>query len=438
MERAVQGGRGHPDDVRRTLVGDDTEVGRQCLGDRDNIAGHAHRQLRAVALGIGGRDDRDARGGRDRLQQAAQVGVQAQRPRAQGRHSDLVEQPQRRDHRGHRQHRGVRQRPRIRRCRRIGHRVHREASVGVGAPPALQAGKRAVAHVPFVHEQRRDRPGSGVQVLVGAPRREVDVPVVQGKRDVAGRMGEVPAHRGTDSVAGRGDGGHVHHLSGQVVHPAEHHRGDRVRVVVEHRDDVFGAQGVLAGPRGQAQDGGVGVVAAEGHVRAHGVGVRGERAVLDDDAVADVRGSVERRQQQVQVDGEGVGGEHLARMRADESGHAVAGERVIVQPRLGSLGVAAHRQCRPVVEFGEHGVAGGARLQPQGVASHVGRQREVAAGSRGDEKRVAPVGRVRGAVQQEGVVLGGVDGHWFIQYPHPRGCGRVRRAPSARRCSAGR
>ena len=78
--------------------------------------------------------------------------------------------------------------------------VHREPSVGVGAPPAGQARQRRVA-VP-----RRSwtkiapiEPGPAVEVLVGAPGGHVDVPVVERQLHVAGRVGQVPA----DERAGR-------------------------------------------------------------------------------------------------------------------------------------------------------------------------------------------------------------------------------------------
>ena len=48
----------------------------------------------------------------------------------------------------------------------------------------------------LVDEDRSDRARAAVQILVRAPRREVDVPVVEREFDVAGGVGEVPADNG--------------------------------------------------------------------------------------------------------------------------------------------------------------------------------------------------------------------------------------------------
>lgn len=46
---------------------------------------------------------------------------------------------------------------------------------------------------PFiVHKEPADGSRSSIEVLVGAPDREVDIPVMQGKRDVSYCMREVP------------------------------------------------------------------------------------------------------------------------------------------------------------------------------------------------------------------------------------------------------
>ena len=47
----------------------------------------------------------------------------------------------------------------------------------------------------LVHEAAADRAGSGVQVLVGTPHGEVDVPVVQRQRQVADREVEIVRRR---------------------------------------------------------------------------------------------------------------------------------------------------------------------------------------------------------------------------------------------------
>ena len=53
---------------------------------------------------------------------------------------------------------------------------------------------RSAGEVALVDEHARHGARPAVEVLVRAPRREVDVPVVQRERDVAGGVREVPAH----------------------------------------------------------------------------------------------------------------------------------------------------------------------------------------------------------------------------------------------------
>ena len=75
-----------------------------------------------------------------------------------------------------------------------GHRGHLEPGLRLRAPPAVEARQVAVGEVALVDERAGQRARAGVEVLVRAPGREVDVPVVQLQRHVPGRVREVPAH----------------------------------------------------------------------------------------------------------------------------------------------------------------------------------------------------------------------------------------------------
>ena len=84
-------------------------------------------------------------------------------------------------------------------------------------------------------------------------------------------------------MRGGSDRRNVHELTGEVVDGTEEHRGDRVGVRAQYRDDVLGAQHILAGSGLQAQHLGLRVHPARAHVRSDRVGVGGERIVLNHD-----------------------------------------------------------------------------------------------------------------------------------------------------------
>jgi len=60
------------------------------------------------------------------------------------------------------------------------------------APPAVKLWQ-IFPRVIFVHENHSQTPGTGIQVLVGAPGGKIHVPVVQFQRNIARSMGHVPA-----------------------------------------------------------------------------------------------------------------------------------------------------------------------------------------------------------------------------------------------------
>ena len=207
--------------------------------------------------------------------------------RAQRGHADLVEHLQRRAAPAPSRRSAGWTAARSRRCRpasttgAISNRVRR-----VGAPPARELGQGAVGEVPLVHERAGQRPGPGVQVLVGAPGRPVDAPVVQAQRHVARRVRQIPADDRAGGLSGGGDRVDVEQLAGEVVHRAEQDAarpGGPLRSGTATTSSVRSA--VLTGARPQPHDRLVGVEAVEGGLAAHGVAVRGERAVLDDDRV---------------------------------------------------------------------------------------------------------------------------------------------------------
>ena len=56
--------------------------------------------------------------------------------------------------------------------------------------PARRGSSR-LRRVALVHERARDRARAGVEIFVGTPDREIDVPIVQRERNIAGRVREI-------------------------------------------------------------------------------------------------------------------------------------------------------------------------------------------------------------------------------------------------------
>lgn len=112
--------------------------------------------------------------------------------------------------------------------------VHGETHGFVPAVPPLETAVAVVVAVLAVHKGTGDGARAGVHVLVGAPAREVNVPVVQLELDVAGGVGEVPADGDAAGVSVGGDGGNVEELTAVVLDARQEDQGELVGVLVDH------------------------------------------------------------------------------------------------------------------------------------------------------------------------------------------------------------
>ncbi|MNV02850.1 hypothetical protein D3C71_930900 [compost metagenome] len=179
------------------------------------------------------------------------------------------------------------------------------------APPAGQRLPEA-AGMARVHPHKRRGAGAAVQVLVAAANREICACAVQIDRHRARAVRQVPHAQDALGVRGSGDGRHVVHGAGAVVHVREHQHGD---VAGQCCGDLFGLY------QHQLQA----ALLAQAFCN---VEVGGEVAALAHDALA--RGAVfardvERRAQHlVEVDGRAVGAHHFILARADQRGQLVA------------------------------------------------------------------------------------------------------------------
>ena len=105
----------------------------------------------------------------------------------------FIENRERSAERRHREDRRIAQLPGVGRRHRQELRLelHAEARCRIVPPPSGEPRKVAVGRVPLVDEGAGDRARPGVEIFVGTPDGEIDVPIVQRERHIAGRMREI-------------------------------------------------------------------------------------------------------------------------------------------------------------------------------------------------------------------------------------------------------
>ena len=232
--------------------------------------------------------------------------------------------------------------------------------------------------MPVVDEDLGDRPRAAAQVLVGAPHREVDVPVVQGERHVARRVRELPAGERAGLVDRGREPRDVVDLAGRVVHAGQQGDRERVAMRVDGRLEVLGPHRRLARARSDHDEVLGRIEPVMDELRLDGVPVRRERRRVDEDLRPAPARPEERGQQEVEVDRQRV---HRRRPR---SGRAPTSRAV--GSRSGSsnetqvavlVEVALDAERGPRVQLGLDG-----RAQPTAVARRATGRRGRSAASR--------------------------------------------------------
>ena len=220
---------------------------------------------------------------------------------------------------------------------------------------------------------------------------------------VAGGVREIEADRAAVAPGGGSDPFDVEILPGQIVNAGEQHEGDAAPVGLQGRLDVVRPEQVLARPRRHDAERVARIVSVMDDLGLDGVGVGGERSVFDQDLVAVARGSVERRQHEVQVHGEAVHHHDFAGNGPDQPRPAVPEALVVRVPRTAALEVRANPERGPVVQLLEHRRARVHGLEAEGVAAEV--DRGSAAGPDGEVKALAVGGQRVRAVEPERLLL---------------------------------
>lgn len=252
----VQGCRRHTHHVRLALVHHDAFPFQHDQHVLEEARRETETQLGAALVRVRGRDDGVVvveRMDEEGLEVASEFSGAC----AQGRHGGAVEDGQGGEEGGEIEGRGIADLEAAGAGDRGEDVVHGEAGGLGAAPPALQAsvvrggrgvavGDRAVGVggvrvrcVAFVDEEAADRPGARVDVLVVAPGGEVDVPFVEGERDVADRVGEIPPDFYAVVLGVGGDGGHVEVLACVELDAREEEDSEGGGVRIDLGEDMF-------------------------------------------------------------------------------------------------------------------------------------------------------------------------------------------------------
>ena len=118
--------------------------------------------------------------------------------------------------------------------------------------------------MPLMHEGAGCRAGTSVQVLVGAPGREVRVPVVQRERQVTDRVREVEAGDRAHTMRGFRKCPDIETLTGQVLDTRQQDEREPRALAFDLADEVFVAQELLSRARSDLDAGRCGIAPVPG------------------------------------------------------------------------------------------------------------------------------------------------------------------------------
>ena len=268
----------------------------------------------------------------------------------------------------------------------------------------------------LVHEAAGDRAGTGIQILVVAPHREIDPAVVQCQFNVADRVGKVDAADRALRVGEAHDLGNVERLPAAVLHAGPQHQREARAVFGDracdrrHRERIVSLVGL------QFDQVGGRIEAVEADLRFHRVAVGRERAGLHQDRRALAGRAVEADHHQVQVGGQRVHRDHFLRLRADQPRERLAHELVVGHPLRGLGEVAFDRFGRPLVQHFLDVLARRPGLQAQRVTNEI---RLRAAVVHRDMEFAAQRWQRIGRIERVRVVVGVLSGHDLFESLRP-------------------
>src|SRR5437764_2294146 len=98
-----------------------------------------------------------------------------------------------------------------------------KARVRVVSEPTSQSRQLRVRRMSLMNIRAGDRAGTGVEIFVGTPHREIDVPIVQRERNIADRVRKIDTDGDATFLRGLRDGWNVEQLAGEKIHARNQH-----------------------------------------------------------------------------------------------------------------------------------------------------------------------------------------------------------------------
>src|SRR5437762_12955118 len=107
--------------------------------------------------------------------------------------------------------------------------------------PASETWQACVNRMTLVHECACDCAGAGVEIFVGTPDSEIDIPIVKRERDVTDRVRKIEPRDDSVLVRRHGDLFDVEQLPGEKVRAAKHDYRQLIGIFVDEINNVFRA-----------------------------------------------------------------------------------------------------------------------------------------------------------------------------------------------------
>ena len=204
--------------------------------------------------------------------------------------------------------------------------------------------------MPLVHKRTGDRAWPGVQIFVGAPNGEIDIPIVKRERNVADGVGKIESGNGTVLLRGCCDFLNVEQLACEKVDCTDHYDRELIGVFLDQIDNVFRTNGEFAFARARENKRIFGIEPMMRDLRFDRVGIGRERRLFHQDFEPRMlSGPIKRGHHQVQIHREAVHADDFDRSGSDESRHRFAQRLMIRIPRRIDGVMSVHAKLCPVI-----------------------------------------------------------------------------------------
>src|SRR5439155_14644655 len=90
-----------------------------------------------------------------------------------------------------------------------------------------------------MHECACDRAGTGVEIFVSTPHREIHIPVMKRERHIADRMCKIESGGYAVSLRSGCDVFDIEQLTCEKIYAGKHHQCELIGVLLDETDNVF-------------------------------------------------------------------------------------------------------------------------------------------------------------------------------------------------------